>query len=160
MYLKKLFNTNKWWFAAISLFIIVQLAMDVRHDIALSPVYHYGMYSEIIAPQAKYVLPVITVNGRMLRARDFTPQQWDKIFFTIELFHKQQAWNSSQWNTDIKRLLHVTDSCKYINNTSEAQFNEWYKNYLQTILHKNVDSVRVDFAEYGFNGTTLTKIPR
>jgi len=133
--------------------------MDIRHDIALSPVYHYGMYSEIITPKTKYTVPVIKVNGNVLRTQDFTPAQWDKISYTVELFHNQQKWNSLQWNTDIKRLLHLQDSSKYINKISNTDFNVWYKGYLENVLQKKIDSVSVEFVDYTFNGSTFTKIP-
>jgi len=159
MYLKKLYNTNKWWFAGIMLFVIVQLAMDIRQDIAFSPVYHYGMYSETITPQKQYSVIEITVNGKKLRTQDFTPAEWDKIAYTVALYNNQQAWNINQWNTDIKRLLHLTDSSKYVNNINATSFNSWYKNYLQPILNEKVDSVAITTAQYQFNSKTLTKTP-
>jgi len=159
MYLKKLYHTNKWWFAAVLLFIAMQLFLNAKQGVVFSPVYHYGMYSGVMSPEKEYQVAEITVNGKKLRTQDFTPAQWDKISYTVQLFHDQQAWNSLQWNNDIKRLMHVQDSSKYLNNISTADFNTWYKNYLQTILHEKVDSVAIDFTTYTFDGTKLTKKP-
>lgn len=155
MYLKKLYSTNKWWFAGITLFILLQLFINVKQGVVVSPAYHFGMYSAVIPPQPNYTVTSIAVNGELLQTKDFTPAEWDKINLTLERFNNQQAWNSTQWNTDIKRLLHLTDSSKYINTVTNNAFNTWYKNYLQTILNKKVDSVTVAFTDYIYNGQHL-----
>jgi hypothetical protein len=160
MYIKKLYHTNRWWFAAIVLFIAMQLFLNAKQGVVFSPVYHYGMYSGVIKPQSSYAVTEITVNGKKLRTQDFTPAIWDKISYTVELFKASRAWNSQLWNNDIKRLLPIKDSSKYINNVTGAAFNTWYKSYLQSILVDKIDSVAIAFTEYSFNGKALTKLPR
>ena len=157
MYLKKLYNTNKWWFALILLFIIIQLAMDIRQDIDISPVYHYGMYSEVMLPQKQYSVTQIAVNGTELQTKDFSPYEWDKIKLPVELFSKQQDWNTYVYNNEVKRLLHINDSTKYVNNISQQQFIAWYKTYLQNMLREKVDSVKIDHVVYEFDGNNLIK---
>ncbi len=157
MYLKKIYHTNKWWFIVILLFIIVQLGMDIRQDISLSPVYHYGMFSNVILPEKHYTVTEITVNDKKLQSKDLSPYRWDKIILAANLYHDQKNWNSLLWNTDIKRMLHLSDSSKYINNISPEEFNAWYKNYLQGVLHTKADSVSIDFIMYDFNGQNLVK---
>ncbi|HWB25212.1 MAG TPA: hypothetical protein VG738_07020 [Chitinophagaceae bacterium] len=159
MYLKRLYAANKWWFAIITLFIIIQLAMDIRQDIMLSPVYHYGMYSEVIEPENEYTVNEIAVNGIILQTKDFSPYQWDKISFPVKLFQNQQSWDSFVWNTEVKRLLKLSDSAKYINAITQQEFNEWYRNYLSIMLHTKIDSVNIKPVTYMFNGTTFIKKP-
>ncbi len=159
MYLKKLYHTNKWWFALVLLFIVVQLTMDAKQGIDISPVYHYGMYSGVITPQKEYRVTEITVNGKQLQTKNFSPYEWDKIIEPVELFENQQAWNTQIWNTEVKRLLHFADSSKYVNNLSDGNFVTWYNNYLKTILHKRVDSVNIEAAAYTFDGHVLIKKP-
>lgn len=157
MYLKKLYTANKFWFIIIMLFAIIQLAMDVRQDVAMSPVFHYGMYSGTQLPQQKYLVNEIRVNGRLLQTKGFSPYQWDRIARPVEMFNKQQEWNSAEWANDIKHVLHFTDSTKYVNHITTAEFNTWYKNYLSNTLHEKVDTVEVSTARYVFNGITLIR---
>lgn len=157
MYLEKLYRTNKWWFVVIILFITAQLALNIRRDVSITPVYHYGMYSEVILPEPHYNVTEITVNNRLLQAKDFSPWQWDRITQPAILFARQKEWNSYEWNTDISRLLHVTDSTKYINTLTPEQFKTWYTNYLEGMLPERIDSLRIDFVEYSFDGEKLFK---
>jgi hypothetical protein len=160
MYLKKLYQTNRWWFAIIMLFITAQLALNIRRDVSITPVYHYGMYSKVILPETRYSVTEITVNNRLLQAKDFTPWQWDRISQPAVLWSTQKEWNSYEWHTDISRLLHVKDSTKYINSLTQPGFDSWYKNYLQQMLGKKIDSVRIDVVDYSFDGEKLFKNPR
>ncbi len=156
MYLKRLFNANKWWFVLIVLFIIVQLVMDVKQGISISPIYHYGMYSAVILPQKEYMVTEINVNGKKLQTKNFTPYQWDRITLPVDLFNRQQSWNTQVFNTEIKRLLHFTDSSKYVDTLTGQQFNSWYKNYLSEMLRIKIDSLSINTVPYIFDGNNLT----
>ncbi|MFP5042654.1 hypothetical protein [Parasediminibacterium sp. JCM 36343] len=158
MYIKKLYHTNKWWFGLIMCFVLVQMVMDAKQGAAISPVYHYLMFSDSTPLEKKYTVAEITVNGQLLQTQHFSPYMWDKIDLSAEMYQSEKALNSRIWNKDIKRLLHFKDSTKYVNHISPEQFNNWYKSYLQTILHKKVDSFSVVFADYRFDGNSLTKI--
>lgn len=157
MYLKKLYTTHKGWFIAIMLFIIIQLGLDVKQAISFSPVFHYGMYSGVMKPQPAYYVTEVWVNGRQLATKDFNPCGWDKVVQPIELYNNQQAWNSGVWNRDIKRILHFKDSSRYVNTITASGFNAWYRQYLQTFLHENIDSIRIATTTYTFTGTQLVK---
>jgi len=157
MYLKKLYTTHKGWFIAITLFIIIQLGLDVKQAITFSPAFHYGMYSSIIKPQDSYDVTEVWVNGRLLETKNFSPCGWDKVTLPADAYRNQQTWNSQVWHNDIKRLLHLSDSIRYTNTLTEAGFNAWYRNYLQAFLHEKLDSINIAVATYTFNGTQLVK---
>lgn len=157
MYLKKLYRYNKFLFVIIVLFALAQLINNVRQDIAISPVYSYGMYSEKINPAPSYSVIEIFVNGKQLQAKDFTSHQWDNITFPVRRFYEQESWNLYQWQTDIHRLLPFADSSKFVNQISEGEFKEWYRNHLQLLLYKNIDSVNIVFSKYYFDGKSFTK---
>lgn len=139
------------------LFAIAQLVNNIRQDIAISPVYSYGMYSEKISPVSTYTVPEVFVNGKQLQTKDFTPQQWDNITVPVSKYYEQKEWNSAVWNTDIYRLLPFSDSTKFLNSLTEIQFQKWYKNHIAFILNEKVDSVNIAFSNYQYNGV-LQKI--
>ena len=72
MYLKKLYKHNKFLFTVIViLFALLQLINNIRQDIAISPVYSYGMYSEQIKPLPFYTVPEIFVDGKAITNKRF-----------------------------------------------------------------------------------------
>jgi hypothetical protein len=157
MYLKKLYHHNKFWFIIVVLFALAQLLNNIRQDIAISPVYSYGMYSEQINPLPFYTVPEIFIDSKQLQAGDFSPQQWDNITLPVTEFYSQQKWNLYLWQQDIHRLLPFTDSSKFINDITGKEFKKWYHQHLQSLLHKHVDSVNIIFSKYYFNGTSFVR---
>ena len=157
MYLKQLYHHNKMLFAAIILFALAQLINNIRQDIAISPIYSYGMYSSKIRTSDFYSVPEFFVNGEQLRTKDFSPQQWDNISLPVTKFYAQQYWNKSIWQKDIQRLLPFADSLKFVNNINEQEFKYWYSLHLQSLLNRQIDSVDIIFRGYHFNGKSFTK---
>jgi hypothetical protein len=157
MYLEKLYQHNKLLFIIIVLFALAQLINNMRQDIAISPVYSYGMYSEQIRPLHFYTVPEIFADGKQLQAKDFSPQQWDNITFPVTEFYTQQQWNLSQWQQDIHRLLPFTDSSKFVNHITEQEFKRWYHQHVQSLLGRNINSVSIVFTRYYFNGTSFIR---
>ncbi len=157
MYLKKIYHHNKLLFLLILLFASAQLINNIRQDVAISPVYSYGMYSEEIKPKNFYTVPEVFVNGIQLKTKDYLPAQWDNITLPLIKFNEQRDWNISVWHQDIHRLLPFTDSLKFVNNIKEQEFKEWYKHHLQSLLHGQIDSLNMVFTRYSFNGSSFIK---
>lgn len=157
MYLKELYRHNKLLFLAIVLFALAQLINNIRQDVAISPVYSYGMFSSTMMPANYYSVPEFIVNGKQLKTEDFSPQQWDNISQPVTKFYVQLFWNQNLWQKDIHRLLPFADSSKFANNISQQEFKNWYQLHLQSILNKQIDSVNILYTGYHFDGTTFTK---
>ena len=155
MYLKHLYRHNKLLCIAITLLVLAQLINNIRQDIAISPLYSYGMYSEIIKPDSIYTIPEIFVNGARLRTRDYTPLQWENIALPVNMFYEQQQWNLNVWQTDIKRLLPFADSVHFVNTLTENEFKDWYRQHLQTVLNTQIQTLNIDFTAYSFDGQQL-----
>jgi len=151
MYLKQLYIQHKGWFLTVLLFIVLQLFINYKRGMVISPFYHYGMYSEVIPVQSTYKVPEVTVNGQLLRTEDFNAVQWDKIIQPVLLYNKQGYWNSYLFNDQVKRFTKATDSTVYTNNITPAQFSNWYKQRLQGILSYRVDSVQVLFHTFRYD---------
>ena len=156
-YITRLYKHNKLLAVIVILFALLQLINNIRQDIAISPVYSYGMYSERINPSSTYIVPEVFVNGKQLQTKNYTPQQWDNIIVPVSKFYEQKDWNSAMWQTDIRRLLPFSDSTKFLNTMTEDQFKNWYKNHLPFILNEKVDTINISFNSYQFNNTILKK---
>lgn len=132
-------------------FVAMQLFINVKRGLVVSPFYHYGMYSEVMRADTVYEVASIYVNGQPLRSDAFTAQQWDKIVLPVTLYKSQQDWNSYLYNQQIKRLLHIGDSTLYTNHFTKADFAIWYRHYLETFAVKEpVQQLKIDFTRYHF----------
>jgi len=157
-YIKRLWLHNKILCSLIILFAAFQVINNIRQDVAFSPVYTYGMYSQVIQPQKTYIVPEITANGKLLMTKDFTPQQWDKIIQPVLVFSNQEQWNRFQFNNYIHRLLPVNDSGFYVNHLSQSQFNDWYKKYLAAIIRSDISHLSIQFVEYDLSNRSPVKL--
>ncbi|MEP6844854.1 MAG: hypothetical protein ABI861_02585 [Panacibacter sp.] len=138
-------------------FIAGQLFINYKRGVVCTPFFHYGMYSEVIKPTAQYNIPEVSVNGKRLAAKDFSPQQWDNIMQPGIKFYKQEEWNSKYWQTDIHRLLPFTDSSKFVNTITEDQFMIWYRQRLENITGNKIGVFNIEFADYTFKSGSFTR---
>lgn len=137
------------------IFITGQVFINYKHGVVFSPFFHYGMYSEVITPKAGYNVIEVYANEELLAAKDYSPQEWDKIIIPVDRFYNQQKWNSNLFKEDIHRILPFTDPAKFTNDITQEQFNNWYKQQLEHITGKKVDSFKIVFTDYTFNGINL-----
>jgi hypothetical protein len=147
MYLKTLFQQSKLWFAVVVIFIICQLFINFKHGMVFSPFYHYGMYSEVMKPQQQYHVFGVIVDGEELKAKDFTPQQWDKIIQPVVYYSRHQQWNRDMF-AQVHRLVGINDSAKYFNRLTKNDFNFWYRQYLSQIVGRDITSFSIQLKTY------------
>src|SRR4051812_31223866 len=104
MFLQKVYRHSKILFAAMVFFIAMQLFINYKHGVVLSPFYHYGMYSGVMNTNDSYTIFAVGLNGKQLRGQDFSSQQWDQIMLPLQYY---SAINKSNelYEADIKRLL-------------------------------------------------------
>lgn len=161
MYLKKLYQHHKGWFVLIVLFATAQITNNIRQDIAFSPIYQYGMYSEYISPKDTLGVYEITVNGKLLQTKNFSPQGWDKIVLPIRYYANSTCNNSGIYYTDIQRLLQkiyiTTDSSNFIFPFDKYLFLKWYQPYLSSIINEKIDSMQINYVLYKHD-TTFHKL--
>ena len=104
MFISEVYKHNKWICIAIILFVAMQLLIGYKHGMVVSPFYNYGMYSHAIKIEKFYNIFEVTVNGKLLRGQDFTPQQWDKIMLPLQ-YYSNISQSNHLYNFEVKRLL-------------------------------------------------------
>jgi hypothetical protein len=153
MYLKELYHHHKGWFIIVILFIVAQLVNNIKQDIAISPIYAYGMYSAYIPLSNSQHVFEINVNGETLQPRDFSPQQWDKITLPLEYYCTREN-NRKMYSRDIKRLLHhfgiTADSSKFTYSFDQDHFLNSYRSLLPG---KKIDSLSIIYSSYKFDSS-------
>ena len=122
------------------------------------------MYSHVIKVEKSYPVIEVTINGKLLRGQDYTPQQWDKIMLPIQYYSNIQQSNGL-YNNEVKRLLQklsiATNEANFLQQCDEESFVKWYKNYLSFITKEPVpiaigNQLIINERQYSFNGQVLT----
>ena len=158
MFLQKVLKHSKLLFVTMLVFLVGQLFINYKHGVVFSPFYHYGMYSEVIEVKDHYQVWEIEVNGKKLKAKDYSIQQWDMLVLPLQYYEGIQK-NNSLYTTDIKRLLgqlHISAPEKYfINNCNYTQFEKWYAARVTNITHLNVQNLRIQYRTYQYKNHRL-----
>jgi hypothetical protein len=134
----------------IILFFIIQIANNLRQDIAISPFYSYGMYSSVAHTDSPVNAVFIMVDNQQLNPLDFQPQVWDKITYPLVCFSKAKIWNKHLFETDINRLIPFVESERFTKMISEKEFQLWYKNYLEKIVDRRIETLDASIYKYQF----------
>ena len=160
MFLKEVYWHSKWMFAGMLFFMLAQLAVNLKKGMVFSPFFHYGMYS---APQQAlrvYNVNVVTLNGDTLRSKNFSPQQWDKIHFTLQAIMASSC-DSSFYTTQVERLyvkakiLPAPTAKNFVNKETRQEKLDLYKSWLGKQLGKPGAKVNVQQAAYRFHKANL-----
>jgi hypothetical protein len=158
VFLKKVYRYNKWLCGAMLLFIAGQLFVFYRAGMVFSPWYNYGMYSDVIKPQKEYAIYKIYADGKLMAGNEYTPQQWDKIHFTL-LQTDAATCNSMFYQNQISRLfikfhLPVPAEHFYINTLyNPAEIRAQYPTRLAKYFGKQ--QVQIIPMLYEWDGNTL-----
>lgn len=159
MYLKKLYMQSKFWFVVIVLFAIGQLVLDYKDGIEVSPFYHYSMFSFPYHYTNTYECVEVSVNGKQLQTKDFTPNGWDNITMPIIQYTHQSGWNSAMYNQTINRVLPASDSTLYTNRLSQNAFDDWYHQRVLRLLKvaDSTSTVQYNIVSYQPKNGVLVK---
>ena len=71
-------------------FIVLQVGVDLAHSVTAFPFVHYGMFSESFARPDSLAVFEITVDGKLLEARDFRVYRWDMVQVPLAGFEQQE----------------------------------------------------------------------
>ncbi|MDB5191619.1 MAG: hypothetical protein JWQ96_1182 [Segetibacter sp.] len=138
-------------------FAVLQLFINFKRGMVVSPFYHYGMYSEVIRVKASYEVFEIWVNGERLQGKDFSAQQWDQVILPVQYFAALNTKSNPLYFNEIKRLMAKiglkADEEKYVATCNYNQFQWWYKQYLNHIVKRDVAGVKILSRGYIFQQT-------
>ncbi|TAD84797.1 MAG: hypothetical protein EAY75_12395 [Bacteroidetes bacterium] len=161
MFLKQVYRYNKWLFAAFVAFGVAQLLVFSKPGIVFSPFYNYGMYSGVI-----HIKPVYSVTHfEGLKAHEYSPQEWDKIFVTLERYEALPQ-NDSIYINHIARLYRkIGLSAPNIQHFSLAVpphvFEAWYSTYVKKTVSNGAlkSSLARQTKQYRWTGQKLEPLP-
>jgi len=161
MFLKQVYRHNKWLFAACIGFMALQMLVFSRSGMVFTPFYNYGMYSEVMHPKPQYVV----TNFPAVKAHHYTPQQWDKIFVTLQRY-QDLPLNDSLYQNHIVRLyqklgLPAPARSNFTIHLHDTTFNAWYPGHLKKTISRT--PVKISLASqtnrYKWTGQKLEVLP-
>jgi hypothetical protein len=159
MFLRQVYKHNRIIFVLMILFIIAQLFINFKRGMVVSPLYHYGMYSEVIDVKNTYNVFEVEVNGQRLPAKDFSPQQWDKVIVPLTYYTSINTKSNALYHTDIKRLTTglfiTTNEEQFIQRCSYDEFIQWYRSYLESVLRKAITTLSIQSRTYTYTAGHL-----
>jgi|GEM_PF-1508945 len=151
MYFKQLIRYKPRYFLLVVLFVLVQIFINLKRGMVLTPFFHYGMYSQQMPPQKSYEVLEVWVDRKKLRGQDFLPWQWDKIMQPLVYFKNISA-NNLLYYSNVKRISAAVflpaDSTDFIINCQYPLFEQWYSRYLSTILKRPVTKLDLVVRHY------------
>ncbi len=160
MFLKKVYRYNKWICSGMLFFMMMQLLVFYRPGMVFSPWFNYGMYSGVIKPAKEYEAYKVFGDNEVLAGNDFTPQQWDRIHFTL-IQSDASTCNGHFYDTQISRLFkkfHLPDPGKsfFINTMLDPDMIKLqYQLHLAKVLGKQ--HVQTIALRYEWDGNSLVE---
>jgi hypothetical protein len=152
----------KWLFIG---FIIIQVGVDWAHSVTAFPFVHYGMFSESFARPDSLAVYEVTVDGKLLLARDFRVYRWDMIQGPLAASEARHISRDFEFDKAALRsgLSRIGASGIFrrvspeLDNAGSVgdRFAGWYKQYLSGLLGYSIRSLRVDRAWYRYAGGRL-----
>lgn len=138
MFLKELWLFNKKIFAGFMLFIFLMLVINYKWGAVATPVYQFGMFSSKFYMKDTQNVYKIYVNDNQLDITKYHFAERDMLLVSLQNYTKQKSVNQSVYNT-MKQipekigLTGVMNPEKYLNNTTDADFTNWYRKLLESI---------------------------
>lgn len=110
----------------------------------------------------EYTMYKVYANHQLLQPKQFSIQEWDKVYVPIFMFLAKDTANAS--TTEIKnrllsklRLNTLPSADEDFENAAfgESQFISWYKNYLSSFSGVAVNDLKIVKHNYSWNGNSF-----
>jgi hypothetical protein len=159
MFLHKVYRYSKPLFVFMLLFAVGQIFINYKRGLVISPFYHYGMYSEVMGVKKSYGVFEVEVDGRKLKASNFTLQQWDKIILPLMWYSSIRTKSNVLYSNEIQRLMDKlkisTTETAYLQNCDATEFYNWYKKYLMSFVNGDIVDLNIRYRIYEFTSGRL-----
>ncbi|HEV3411704.1 MAG TPA: hypothetical protein VG101_04455 [Puia sp.] len=146
---------KKRHFAFVAAFFLIQIAIDLAHSVTAFPFVHYGMFSESFPAPDSLLRYEVIVNGKTLDPADFRIYRWDMIQGPLAAFDKQVqtadfAFDKEKFRAALPGIYSRISANLDNSPALAANFPEWYRNYLSSLLRRPIRTLLVNRARYRF----------
>lgn len=136
MFLKQLYQYNKYGWAAFLFFVIAFFYINIKWGVVATPVYQFGMFSGTFHVSDTQHLYEIWVDGKKINTAEMHFTQRDMLFTMIERYQ-----NASKLHPQIAETLQhlyrraglgfLNNDKAYQQGTTDKVFAQWCLQYLK-----------------------------
>lgn len=162
MFFKVLFKNRRGAFWLLVLACLLQWLVFYKQGAVATPFFNYGMYSGVIKPEKSYDVIKVYVNGKLLKAEDFSIQEWDKVYVPIYMFRGKDSANAFAMDIQTRFFSkigifpfpeqHYLFTCSTFD---EKAFLNWYRLYLSALIGSQVEDFKIVKQNYVWDGHLL-----
>jgi hypothetical protein len=136
-------NSKYSYFTLFLLAVIaIQLFINVKRGIVVTPFYHYGMYATKMELTDTVIAFELKNNGKVLSPFQFSAQQWDALMLPLFFYKQADNTNRLQWQQNIQRILQKVsiypNSALYTGKPSAQEFSKAYTNLAYRITGSSI----------------------
>ena len=159
MFLKKVYNENKFLFYLFSFFCLGQFFFLFK-GVETTPFYLYGMYSEKETPQKEYSIFIIEVNDKEFNYDALPAANREMIISSLEHYFALDQNNfydtilptvEKRFNGKVSEEKNQIIVSRLTNDsTDKAPYQKWLKNYLAETMKADIKSLKIYNAYFSY----------
>jgi len=137
------------------------LIIFYKQGAVLSPFYNYGMYSDKISPEEDYEVMKIYVDGALLKGKDFSSQEWDRLYLSLQRYLDKDSVNDDMITVK-NRLLRKLHAGRFENLNAAFSgtipatgFQHWYKELVESLTREDAHNISIYKYKYKWDGNQL-----
>ena len=163
MFVKQLYQFNKWLFGCFVLFIMAMIFINYKWGMTATPIQQYGMYSAKMAVNDTLKSYQVYVNQKKIDPTTYGLVDRDMMQIPVADFEKQQAVNEQAFAT-MKGIFNkigmggLMKKENFINTTTAEQFTNWYKKQLEKRSGHQVDDLSIFEQQYIWNSSNVVPV--
>lgn len=160
MFIKKLYQYNKTASCLFIAFIAAFAFINYKWGITAAPILQYGMFSSPMYLKDTQTVYVVVADGEIIDCSRLSLTNRDIIQLYPADYLRSKSVNAAVFNTmqPYIGLTGLMQPVKYNPDVTDSSFTNWYKQKLQGILKRRIDSLQVFKEDFLWQGNTLQPI--
>ena len=147
--------------ALITVFFLIQFAIDLAHSVTAFPFVHYGMFSAPFSAPDSLLSYEVTIDGKKLEPAAFRIYRWDMIQGPLAAFDKQVRTDDFAFDKEKIRAalpgIYSAISSNLDNSPNlPGGFPDWYHDYLCRLLGQPIRTLLVNRTWYRYRDGATT----
>lgn len=160
MFIKKLYQYNKTASCLFIAFIAAFAFLNYKWGITAAPILQFGMFSSPMYLKDTQTVYVVVADGETVNCAGLSLTNRDIIQLYPADYLRSKNVNEAVYNTMLPFMgfTGLMQQSKFNTRVSDNSFSNWYKQKLQAILNKRIDSLQVFKQDFLWQGNMLQPI--
>ncbi len=159
MFLKRLYQQNKFLFTVVIAFLSTYVFLNLKWGMIATPVQQYGMFSGKHDISDSLPVYFVKANGNLVNNAELSVIQRDFVQAYPEYYQSQYSQNAGVYNSLKKYLFFAADeqkhNYKFFNKTNDDIFSNWFRKRMSEIMNQRVNSLELYKRYFYWNGEQM-----